>query len=108
MSKKIKAIRNKVLVTNIESGGKLTKGGIIIPDDDGKERGIRARWAEIYAVGEDVSDLAPGQWILISHGRWSRGVDIKLDEEKITLRQVDYPEAILLVSDTNPLVQDQH
>jgi hypothetical protein len=102
MSKKIKALHDKVLVTNIESGGRITSGGIIIPDDDGKERGIRPRWAEIYAVGEDVSDLEPGQWILISHGRWSRGVDVETAEGKITLRQVDYPDAVLLVSDTNP------
>lgn len=99
----VRAIRDKVLVTNIESGGKITTGGIIIPDDDGKERGIRARWAEIYAVGEDVKDLSPGQWVLISHGRWSRGVDVATDDGKKTLRQVDYPEAILLVSDDNPL-----
>lgn len=99
----IRPMRNKVLVTNIESGGRITSGGIIIPDDDGKERGIRPRWAEVYAVGSEVKDLRPGQWILISHGRWSRGVDLKDGDERITLRQVDYPEAVMLVSDEHPL-----
>jgi hypothetical protein len=103
MGKTIKALHDKVLVVNIENGGKITSGGIIIPDDNGKERGIRPRWAEIYAVGSDITDLTPGQWILISHGRWSRGVDFVTDAGKITLRQVDYPEAVLLVSDTDPL-----
>lgn len=98
----ITALKNKVLVTNIESGGQVTAHGIIIPDDDGKERGIRPRWAEVYAVGKDVTDLKPGQWILISHGRWSRGVDISTKNGKVTIRQVDYPEAILLVSDKKP------
>lgn len=102
MTNHVRPMRDKVLVTNIESGGKLTRGGIIIPDDDGKERGIRPRWAEIYSVGEDVKDLSPGQWILISHGRWSRGVDVETSIGKITLRQVDYPEAVLLVSDGDP------
>jgi len=101
--KTVKALKGKVLVTNIESGGKITRGGIIIPDDDGKERGIRPRWAEIYAVGDDIEDLKPGQWILISHGRWSRGVDVQTPRGKINLRQVDYPEAVLLVCESNPL-----
>ena len=99
----VKALKDKVLVTNIEQGGKLTRGGIIVPDDEGKERGIRPRWAEVYAVGENVKDINPGQWVLISHGRWSRGVDVETDAGKITLRQVDYPEAVMLVADENPL-----
>jgi hypothetical protein len=95
-------LKNKVLVTNIESGDKITKSGIIIPDDDGKERGIRPRWAEVYAVGSDVKDLKPGQWILISHGRWSRGIPVPNTNSSVIIRQVDYPEAILLVSDSKP------
>lgn len=99
----ITPLQGKVLVHNIEQGEKVTRGGLIITDDDGKERGIRERWAEIYAVGPDVDDLEPGQWILIKHGRWSRGINIEQGETKTTIRQVDYPDAILLVSDTCPL-----
>lgn len=102
MSGYIKPIRDKVLVTNIENGSRITRGGIIVPDDDGKERGIRPRWAEVYAVGDDVKDLQPGQWILISHGRWSRGVDLGRGDSRITLRQVEYPEAVMMVSDECP------
>ncbi len=102
MPSTVKALRNKVLVTNIESGGRITTGGIIIPDDDGKERGIRPRWAEVYAVGDDIAEIKVGQWILISHGRWSRGVDVNTPDGKVTLRQVEYPDAVLLVSDTKP------
>lgn len=101
-NKRVRPIRDRVLVHNIESGAKITKGGIIIPDDDGKERGIRPRWAQVYAVGEAITDLEVGQWILISHGRWSRGVDVDHDGKKITIRQVDYPEAVLLVADSAP------
>ena len=102
MTETITPLKNKVLVTNIDSGSKLTKNGIIIPDDDGKERGIRPRWAEIYAVGSEINDLKPGQWILISHGRWSRGVNINTNDGQLTVRQVDYPDAVLLVSETKP------
>lgn len=102
----IRPIRNKVLVTDIESGGRVTSAGIIIPDDDGKERGIRPRWARVYAVGDGIKDIEPGQWILISHGRWSRGVPLGKGDQAIILRQVDYPEAVMLVSDTNPLASE--
>jgi co-chaperonin GroES (HSP10) len=99
----IRALRSKVLVHNIEQGQKRTKNGIIILDDDGKERGIRERWAQVYAVGPDVDDISVGQWVLIKHGRWSRGIDISVDGSKTTIRQVDYPDALLLVSDESPL-----
>jgi hypothetical protein len=101
--KSIKALRGKVLVHNIEQGERRTKAGLIVLDDDGKERGIRERWAQVYAIGPDVDDVSVGQWILIKHGRWSRGVDITVTDTPLTVRQVDYPEAILLVSDNNPL-----
>ena len=99
----IRALKNKVLIHNIEQGEKRTKNGIIILDDNGKERGIKERWGQIYAIGPNVTDITVGQWILIKHGRWSRGVDIYEGDEKITIRQVDYPDAILLVSDTCPI-----
>ena len=107
MTKGIKALRDKVIVTNIESGARLTTKGIIIPDDDGKERGIRPRWCEVYAVGEEITDIKPGEWILVSHGRWTRGMDIQTpDGKKVTIRGVDYPEGVLLAAESNP-VKDQ-
>ena len=99
----LRALKGKVLVNNIEQGEKRTKNGIIILDDNGKERGIRERWAQVYALGPNVDDLTIGQWVLIKHGRWSRGIDIKTTEHATTIRQVDYPEAILLVSDDCPI-----
>jgi co-chaperonin GroES (HSP10) len=101
-NKRVRPLRDKLLVHNMESGAKMTRGGIIIPDDDGKERGIRPRWAQVYAVGSDIDDLKPGQWVLVAHGRWSRGVEVAHGSEKLTIRQVDYPEAVLLVADTAP------
>ena len=99
----LKALRGKLLVHNIEQGEKRTKNGIIILDDDGKERGIRERWAQVYAKGSDVDDIEVGQWVLIKHGRWSRGIDINVAGTKATIRQADYPDAILLVSDGCPI-----
>ena len=103
IKEKLRALKGKVLVHNIEQGEKRTKGGIIVLDDDGKERGIRERWAQVYALGPDVEDLRIGQWVLVKHGRWSRGLDIKTAKEETTIRQVDYPDAILVVCDDCPI-----
>jgi co-chaperonin GroES (HSP10) len=103
----IRPLRGKVLVNKIESGARITRGGIIIPDDDGQERGIRERWAQVYAVGPDIQDVRVGDWVLVKHGRWSRGVDISVGDSKTTIRQIDWPDAVLLVSDAN-LAENSH
>jgi co-chaperonin GroES (HSP10) len=103
----IRPLKGKVLVHNIESGARLTRGGIILPDDNGKESGIRDRWCQVYAVGPDINDVQVGDWVLVKHGRWSRGIDINDSNGKTTIRQIDWPEAVLLVSDTN-LAENSH
>ena len=77
---------------------KISHGGIIIPSGDGKLEGIHARWAKVYAVGARQKDVKVGQYVLVKHGRWSRGSLIEdLEGEKI-VRRVDHAD-ILLVSD---------
>jgi len=100
---KIKALKSKVLVTTIERGQQKLHSGIIIPDDDGKDSGIRNRWAQVYSVGEDITDITPGQWILVDHGRWSRGVEVKDEDESFMVYQIDWPDGALLVSDEKPV-----
>ena len=48
----LKALRNNIIVRHIDKGEQVTKGGIIIADDDGKDRGIKPRWAQVYRVGK--------------------------------------------------------
>jgi hypothetical protein len=50
-------------------------------------------------VGPDQRDVQEGQWILIDHGRWTRGVDIIDDTgTRRTIRKVDNKD-ILMVTD---------
>jgi co-chaperonin GroES (HSP10) len=95
-----KPIGEHVIVCDMTFDERISRGGIIIPNDDMKSAGIRPRWAKIYAVGPDQTDpeLIEGKWICISHGRWTRGVDIEDEEGKKTIRRVDIND-ILLVSD---------
>ena len=86
-----------VLVHNMEYGEFITSSGIIIPDDNGKESGIRPRWGTVYSVGCNVEDINVGDSILVSHGRWTRGIRIKkVDGSFTVIRRVD-PNDILLV-----------
>lgn len=96
-------IGNKVFVTGIEKGMNRTSGGIILTDDDMKDHGIRPRWAQIHAVGPLVEDISVGEWVLISHGRWSQRIKMSDGNgNSVDIWQADYPEAILLVSDSDP------
>lgn len=100
---KLRALRNKVLVTKMEKGERRLGSGIIIPNDDGKESGVRARWVRVYSVGEDVKGIEEGQWLLVEHGRWTRGVELRDGDEKLVIFQIDWPDAALLVSDEAPV-----
>ena len=86
----------------MEFGERMTLGGIIILDDDKKGQGIRPRWAEVVAVGPKQEDVVPGEYILVAHGRWTRGLDMT-DEDgtTTTVRLVD-PKDILMSSDEPP------
>jgi hypothetical protein len=103
---KAKAIRDKILICNIEKGERKTAGGIVLTDDNKKGDGVRARWAQIYDVGPDVKDpeLVPGKWILVEHGRWTRGMDLLDDNgDPFTLWGVQWPDPILMVADEQPV-----
>jgi co-chaperonin GroES (HSP10) len=98
----IRAIRDNVLVKNIERGLERTRGGIILPDDNMKDRGIKARWGQVYAVGPEQTDVKPGDFVLIEHARWTRGLPIETDSgESFYLHKVEN-HSILLISDEDP------
>ena len=105
---KLKPIHDKVIVTDLEHGETKTKAGIIVLDDStvaAGERGIRPRWARVYAVGPEQKDVKEGDWILLEHGRWSLGQDLSVEdgEKPIRIWLADH-ESILGVSEENPLL----
>ena len=98
----IEPLGKRVLVEGMQFGETKTKGGLILVDDDGATRGIHPRWAKVYAIGKRQEDVKVGDWILISHGRWSRCV-ILVDKKNIKreVRMIDEDD-ILMVSDDEP------
>jgi len=102
MAVKVRPILDHVIVQDMEFGEQLSKGGIIITNDDGKLHGIKPRWGKVYAVGPKQEDVKAGEWVLIEHGRWTRGHNIEQDDGSyVTLRRVDV-EALIAASSEKP------
>ena len=101
--KHFKPIGSHIIVCDMSFDIRITSSGILLPNDDMKSSGIRPRWGKIYAIGKENKDeqFKVGKWVLVSHGRWSRGVDIEDEEGKKTIRRID-PNYALLISDELP------
>jgi hypothetical protein len=97
----IKALNDHVLVADMNFKERQLSSGIYLLNDDSRTAGIRPRWARVYATGPEQQDIQIGQWILVSHGRWTRGVTIEDTSGEVTIRRID-PNDILLVSDSEP------
>jgi co-chaperonin GroES (HSP10) len=102
-TKKITAIGNRVLVTDMHFGEQKTTSGLIIGNDDGKSRGVYPRWGKVYSKGPDNKDeYNVGDWILVEHGRWTRGMNVEtIEDGEITIRMVE-AESVLAYSDEKP------
>ena len=102
-ARKITPTKKNILVTDMEFGQRTTSKGLILPGDDMEERGIRPRWARVLAVGPQQKDVQAGEWILIAHGRWTRGIDLTDPEtgDSITVRLVD-PKDVIMAADYQP------
>ncbi len=86
----------------LEQGERVTKGGIVLRDDNGKLEGVRPRWARVWQVAEDIVDVKPNDWILCEHGRWTMTIEVKDDNgEKFKFQKID-PNGILAVAAEKP------
>ena len=99
----IRAIKSDVIGYNMHFGEQKTSSGIILGNDDGKTHGIYPRWCQVYAKGpENNEEYQVNDWILVSHGRWSRGMILEQDDgTEVEIRKID-TEEILLVSNKKP------
>jgi len=97
-----RAFGKNILVSDMHFGEQTTAGGIILGDDDGKTRGIYPRWGRVYSKGIDNKDkFQVGEWILIAHGRWTRGMKVDTPEGEIVVRKIEL-ESILATSTEKP------
>lgn len=97
----LRALNKDVLVSEMSFDQRITQSGLILLNDNGTTLGIRPRWGQVYAVGPRQTDVRPGQWICVAHGRWTRGIEIEDETGQRTIRKID-PKDILLISETQP------
>lgn len=96
--KGIRALHDDVIVSDMEFSERITSSGIVLRNDDMKSHGIRPRWARVFKVGPEQKHIKVGQYVLVSHGRWTRGIKIETDNGNYTIRKVDIKD-ILATSD---------
>lgn len=96
-----------LFVEKIEYGERTTDSGLIVPTEQMNHYGtfIRPRWARVKYKAGNIPFIEVGDWIALSHGRWStaikatiKGVETKLwYVSKESLR-----EGLIAVSKTIP------
>ncbi|NDH66751.1 MAG: hypothetical protein EBY22_02365 [Gammaproteobacteria bacterium] len=99
--KTIKPLPKRILAELLGLEERVTVGGIILKSDNGKDHGVRPRWAKIRLVGEGIDWVQPGQYVLVAHGRWSRQFECEHNGETLKLVHLDNEE-VLLVTDDQP------
>lgn len=103
--KSMRAIKDRVVVEELDASERFSNAGILILSDNGKESGIRPRWGRVYAIGPEQNAVSIGQWVLVEHARWTRGLRITDDTGPHLIRMVE-PNAIMVVSDDKPQPDD--
>lgn len=98
---KLRPLHDNVLVADMSFEEQTTASGIVIQSDDGKNHGIKPRWCRVWAVGPAQLDVQVGEWILVEHGRWTRGVKVDDNGVEIVIRRVE-PVSIMLQTDQKP------
>ena len=101
----IRALHDHIIVRDMNFGERTLSSGIVLASDDRKSEGIRPRWAKVYAIGPEQKEIKVGQWVFVEHGRWTRGVEVEIQGESMTIRRID-GDCILLVSDDAPPTDD--
>lgn len=100
---KITPLGDKVFVHNMNFGEQTTEGGIVLLGDDATDRGIHPRWGQVWAVGAEHSEeFKVGDWILIEHGRWTRGIPYEYEDGTETIIRMVENKSIIMWDDEEP------
>ena len=99
---KIVPLKDHVLVTDMDFGEQVTASGIVLRSDDGKSEGVKPRWGRVWAIGPEQKEFTVGEWILVEHGRWTRGATVEDQEGKeVVIRRIE-TTSVLASSDQKP------
>lgn len=101
----IRALKDDVIICDMDFGEIKTASGIVLRSDDGQSHGIKPRWGKVYKVGPDQKYIKEGQWILVEHGRWTRKIKIDDGHGVKEIQKVD-TDYILAYSNDTPAASD--
>jgi co-chaperonin GroES (HSP10) len=92
----VRPLRERILAELLGLDERVTASGIVIAGENGKDRGVRPRWAKVHLVGEGIDWVKPGQYLLVAHGRWSRQFEAEHNGEKLKLVHLDNKECLIV------------
>ncbi len=72
-----------------------------MPDENGKDSGIRPRWAKVHYIGAGVTDVTVGDYVLVAHGRWSREFEVEHEGQQVKMVMLDNKE-VMAIHDGEP------
>jgi co-chaperonin GroES (HSP10) len=98
---KLIPLNDNILVTDMNFEEQKTASGIVIQSDNGKAHGVKPRWCKVWAVGPEQKDVKVDEWILVEHGRWTRGVTVREDGVEFVIRRVEN-SSVLCSADEKP------
>lgn len=98
---KLRPLNDNILVVDMNFEEMKTASGIVIQSDDGKAHGVKPRWCKVWAIGPDQHDVKVGEWILVEHGRWTRGVTVRDEGKEILIRRVEN-SSVMCSADEKP------
>jgi co-chaperonin GroES (HSP10) len=98
---KIIPLKDNVIVSDMNFDDEVSKVGIILRSQDGKSDGIKPRWGKVWAIGPTQQDVKVGEWVLIEHGRWTRGITVEENGKEHIVRMVEV-KSIMLQADELP------
>jgi co-chaperonin GroES (HSP10) len=99
---KLLPLKKNVFVSDINFDEEITSSGIVLLSDNGKGHGVKPRWAKVWAIGPDQTDVKVGEWVLLEHGRWTREVDYHNEDGTITKLHMADLNGMMLVADEKP------
>ena len=103
----IECLPDTLYVEKIEYGEKTLKNGFIIPAETMDYLGnfVRPRWAKILYKADNIKTVNVGDYILLSHGRWSSSIKCTIKGIQKTIWYISpksYKEGALAVSHKMP------
>jgi len=109
----IECLDDTLYIEKIEYGERTLKNGFIIPTETMDHFGnfVRPRWAKVLYKADNIKNVNVGDYILLSHGRWSTGINCVINGIKKTIWYISpqsYKEGALAITHKMPEILKEY